>query len=65
MKNITAKILTLGVTAVLFTGCLTACKVTNNSKINANVKVNGEEVINTEIALGAGSWEAAKSNTDD
>ena len=63
MKNITAKILTLGVTAVLFTGCLTACKVTNNSKINANVKVNGEEVINTEIALGAGSWEAAKSNT--
>lgn len=63
MKNITAKILTLGVTAVLFTGCLTACKVTNNSKINANVKVNGEEVINTEIALGAGSWEVAKSNT--
>ena len=62
MKNITKKLVTLGLTAVVFTGCLTACKVTNNSKINANVKVNGEEVINTQIAFGAGSWEAAKSN---
>lgn len=62
MKNITAKLLTLGVTAVLITGCFTGCKVINNSKINANVKVNGEEVINTEIALGTGSWEVAASN---
>lgn len=62
MKIITAKLLTLGVTAALFTGCLTGCKVINNSKINANVKVNGEEVINTEIALGTGSWEVAASN---
>ena len=62
MKNITAKILTLGVTAVLFTGCLTACKISDNSKINANVKINGEEIINTEIGPGAGSWEAADSN---
>ena len=63
MKNITTKILTIGLTAVLCTGCLTACKVTNNSKINAKVNVNGEEVINTEIALGAGSWQAAESMT--
>ena len=63
MKNITTKLLTLGITAVLVTGCLTACKVTNNSKIDAKVKVNGEEVLNTEIALGAGSWQAAESMT--
>lgn len=63
MKNITTKILTIGITAVLFTGCLTACKITDNSKINANVKINGEEVINTEIGPGAtGSWEVPDSN---
>ena len=63
MKNITTKILTLGITAVLFTGCLTACKISDNSKISANVKINGEEVINTQIGPGAvGSWEVSDSN---
>ena len=62
MKNITTKILTIGITAVLFTGCLTACKISDNSKINANVKINGEEVINTQIGPGAGSWEVSDSN---
>ena len=62
MKNITVKLLTLGVAAALFTGCLTACKISDNSKINANVKINGEEVINTQIGPGAGSWEVSDSN---
>ena len=62
MKNITTKLLTLGISAVLLTGSITACKVTNNSKINATVKVNGEEIINTQIGVGAGSWKAAESN---
>ena len=62
MKNFTTKLLTLGISAVLITGCLTACKVNNNGKINANVNINGEEVINTEIEIGStGSWQFAES----
>ena len=61
MKTFT-KLLALGITAVLLTGCLTACKVKNNGKINANVNINGEEVINTEIVIGStGSWQFAES----
>jgi len=63
MKTFT-KLLALGITAVLLTGCLTACKVNNNGKINANVNINGEEVINTEIVIGStGSWQFAESTT--
>ena len=63
MKNFTTKLLTLGISAILLTGCLTACKVNNNGKIDANVKINGEEVINTEIQIGGtGSWQYAESS---
>ena len=58
MKNITTKILVLGLTATLLTCGITACKV--NKDINVNVNVNGEEVISTHI--GTGSWEIAESN---
>ncbi len=59
MKNITTKLLTLGISAVLITGCLTACKVNNSGKIKVNI--NGEEVLNTEIGIGTGSWKVAES----
>ena len=39
MKNITTKILVLGLTATLLTCGITACKV--NKDINVNVNVNG------------------------
>ena len=62
MKNFTTKLFTLGISAILLTGGLTACKVNNNGKINANVNINGEEVINTEIQIGStGSWQFAES----
>ena len=57
MKNITTKILVLGLAATLLTCGITACKV--NKDINVNVNVNGEEVISTHI--GTGSWELAES----
>ena len=57
MKNITTKILVLGLAATLLTCGITACKV--NKDINVNVNVNGEEVISTHI--GTGSWEIAES----
>ena len=57
MKNVTTKILVLGLTATLLTCGITACKV--NKDINVNVNVNGEEVISTHI--GTGAWEIAES----
>ncbi|MBR3248255.1 MAG: hypothetical protein IKG03_07655 [Clostridiales bacterium] len=60
MKNLTAKILTLGLASVILTSGLTACKIDKNINVNANVKINGEEVISTHI--GTGSWEIVGSS---
>lgn len=53
----TIKIITLGLTAGILLCSLTACKIDKNINVNANVKVNGEEVINKHIWTG--SWEVA------
>ena len=57
MKNITSKLLAIGLCVAVLTCGLTACKV--DKKVNVNVNVNGEEVINTQ--LGVGAWEIAEN----
>lgn len=59
MKRSMIKVMTLGLAAGIILG-LTACKVDKDIDINAQVKVNGEEVINKHI--GTGSWEVSGSN---
>jgi len=60
MKRLSTKLLTLGLTAIILTGCLTACKVNKHVNINADVKVNGEEVFSTKISTD--SWEIPQIN---
>ena len=36
MKNLTTKLLTLGLTAVMLTACLTGCKLNAGSAVNAD-----------------------------
>ena len=60
MKRLSTKLLTIGLAAVIFTGCLTACKVNKSVNINADVKVNGEEVFSTKISTD--SWEIPQIN---
>ena len=61
MKNVTTKLLTLGITAALLTCGLTACKADKN--ININVSATIETKINSDPGnqMGAGSWETAES----
>ena len=56
MKNIAKKLFALGITATLMLGCITAC----NANAKVNVKVNGSEVLNTEISTG--SWKIEELN---
>ncbi len=58
MKNF-IKMIALGLTAGILLSGLTACKLDKNINVNANVKVNGEEVVNKHY--GTGSWEIAGS----
>lgn len=64
MNNFT-RILALVLASGILACGLTACKIDKNVNINANVKVNGEEVLNTHI--GTGSWKVSETNavTDD
>lgn len=59
MKRLT-KLFTLGLTAVILTCGLTACKINKSVNINADVKVNGEEVFSTKISTD--SWEIPQIN---
>lgn len=60
MKRLTTKLFTLGLTAVILTCGLTACKINKSVNINADVKVNGEEVFSTKISTD--SWEIPQIN---
>lgn len=60
MKKLSMKLMTLGLTAVILTCGLTACKVNKSVNVNANVKVNGEEVFSTQISTD--SWEVPQIN---
>ena len=60
MKRSTIKLFTLGITAVILTCGLTACKINKSVNINADVKVNGEEVFSTKISTD--SWEIPQIN---
>ena len=60
MKNLTMKILTVGLTAVLFTGCLTACKT--NTKGNVNMAVSSRIEQNEEGELKVGGWSVPASH---
>ena len=60
MKNITRKLLLLGLTATILTCELTACKINPSGKVNVNVNVNGSEVINTQISTS--SWKIDELN---
>ena len=60
MKRLTTKLMTIGLTAVILTCGLTACKVNKSVNINADVKVNGEEVFSTQISTD--SWEIPQIN---
>ena len=60
MKDNMKKILTLGLASGIIISTLTACKVDKDININAEVKVNGEEVINKHI--GTGSWEVSETH---
>lgn len=60
MKNVSMKLMTLGLTAVILICGLTACKINKSVNINADVKVNGEEVFSTQITTD--SWEVPQIN---
>ena len=60
MKRTTVKIMTAGLALAVLTAGLTACKVDKSFNINADVKINGEEVFSTQIT--SDSWEVPQIN---
>ena len=65
MKNLTIKILTVGLTAVLFTGCLTACSASaKGAEMNNAAKIEQNEA-NKELTgpqVTVGGWNVPESH---
>ena len=65
MKNLTIKILTVGLTAVLFTGCLTACSASaKGAEMNnaANIEQNEANKELTGPQVTVGGWNVPESH---
>jgi len=63
MKNLTTKLLTLGLTAVMLTACLTGCKLNAGSAVNADVKTPAQQEAGTEMKKKMGSWAVPEDST--
>ena len=68
MKNLTTKILTIGLTATLFAGCLTACKTTTkgiNMAVSSKLEQNEAGEANKELTgpqVTVGGWSVPASH---
>ena len=61
MKNLTTKLLTLGLTAVMLTSCITGCR--NSAAVNADVKTPAQQEAGTEMKKKMGSWAVPEDST--
>lgn len=63
MKNLTTKLLTLGLTAAMLMICLTGCKLNAGSAVNADVKTPAQQEAGTEMNKKMGSWAVPEDST--